>query len=475
VGQEIGATRFSERDFQRYGERLREETALLREWLERQRFPYRQPVGGFEIEACLVDRELRPAPYNSDFLAALDSPLAVPELARFNVEFNNQPRVLSGRALSDFHAELTALWRRAASCAGELELQPVMIGILPTLRQRDLGTRHMSDMKRYRALNSRLIKLRHGRPLRLDIAGREHLRCEHHDVMLEAAATSFQIHFQVPAQQAHLYYNASIIASAPLVAVSANSPLLFGMDLWDETRIPVFEESVELGGIDGAARGPLRRVGFGSGYARRSIFECFEENLEHFPILLPIHIDEPAERLPHLRLHNGTIWRWNRPLIGFDDDGEPHVRIEQRVVPAGPTLSDSIANAAFFYGLCTALVEETDVEQPALEFSQAKDNFYNAAHHSLDARLHWASEQRHAAADLIARTLLPMAQRGLAHLGLEDAGQWLDVIAQRTASRQHGAAWQRRYLRDHGHDLQRLTAAYLEHQNSDLPVHAWPL
>ncbi|MEJ2060653.1 MAG: glutamate--cysteine ligase [Gammaproteobacteria bacterium] len=477
MGQEIGATRFSSQDFTRFADRLREETALLRTWLESERFRDRSLVGGFEIEAWLVDGRLRPAPRNPEFLEALNTPLATPELAKFNVEFNNQPRVLAGHALSDFHADLAALWQRAEACAGGLDLHLMLIGILPTLRESDLDKRHMSPMNRYRALNAQVLKHREGRPLRLEITGHEHLLCVHRDVMMESATTSFQIHLQVPAQQAHRYYNASIMASAPLVAVSANSPLLFGKDLWDETRIPVFEQSVELGGFDGAARGPVRRVGFGTGYVQHSIIECFQENLDHFPVLLPIKIDEPADNLAHLRLHNGTIWRWNRPLVGFGAEGEPHIRIEQRVVPAGPTLTDSIANAAFFYGLCAALVDETETDQPDIDFAHAKDNFYGAARYSLDAQLTWLDGQRHTAAGLIAQTLLPLARRGLARLGLndEDAGRWLDIIAERVETRQHGAAWQRRHLLTHGNDIVQMSAAYLDNQRSDVPVHRWPL
>jgi hypothetical protein len=56
-------------------------------------------------------------------------------------------------------------------------------------------------------------------------------------------------------------------------------------------------------------------------YARESILECFEANRTRYPVLLPAVMDEPPESLAHLRLHNGTIWRWNRPLIGFDEQG----------------------------------------------------------------------------------------------------------------------------------------------------------
>jgi hypothetical protein len=202
--------------------------------------------------------------------------------------------------------------------------------------------------------------------------GREHLKLDHHDVMLESATTSFQIHIQLPLDIAHHFYNASIIASASMVALCANAPFLFGKDLWDESRIPLFEQSIETGGYDGAAHGPIKRVSFGTDYARHSIIECFIENLDHFPVLLPVDSDSPNEAFEHLRLHNGTIWRWNRPLVGFDEDGTPHIRVEHRAPAAGPTTIDSMANAAFYYGVSKSLCDEIIEKGLSFPFSQAK-------------------------------------------------------------------------------------------------------
>ena len=165
----------------------------------------------------------------------------------------------------------------------------------------------MSDMTRYRALNREVFRRRKGKPLVLDIQGEEHLRVTHRDLMLETVATSLQIHFQVAAEFAVRVFNAAMVLSAPIVALTANSPFLFGKDLWDETRIPLFEQAVSVGVYDGAVYGPIRRVGFGSGYIHRSLMECFQRNLQHYPILLPVEFDEDADKLKYLRLHNGTI------------------------------------------------------------------------------------------------------------------------------------------------------------------------
>ncbi|RMG60411.1 MAG: glutamate--cysteine ligase, partial [Gammaproteobacteria bacterium] len=394
MGQEIERTRFTEEDFARFRQRLETETELLARWLAEDGMDEQHIRGGYEIEAWLIDAHYCPAPRNREFLDRFASPLASPELARFNVEFNSSPQPLDGStpAFTASHRELTGTLQRAREIAAGLDCEILMTGILPTLRPEHLGLEMMSDMKRYAALNEQVLAARRGQPLHLEIQGEGYLSEKHENVMLESAATSFQLHLQIPARRAHLYYNAAMIASAATVGAAANSPYLFGIPLWDETRIPLFEQAVEVGGYEGAWSGPLHRVSFGSGYARNSILEVFRENLEHFPPLLPIVHDAPPERMEHLRLHNGTIWRWNRPLIGFDEHGLPHIRIEHRVMPAGPSLRDMIANAAFSYGLIEALVHAG--MQELLPFDRARDNFHAAARHGLRATVEWPERGR---------------------------------------------------------------------------------
>jgi hypothetical protein len=349
-----------------------------------------------------------------------------------------------------------------------------MIGILPTVRDEDLTLANMSQMTRYEALNEQVMRLRRGRPVQLDINGHEHLLSTHHDVMLEAAATSFQVHTQVPFTDAVRYYNAAMVSSAPLVALSNNSPFLFGHDLWAETRIPLFEQAVELGGLGGAVFGPMKRVSFGSGYAHDSIMECFTENCEHFPILLPVEYDSPVEELRHLRLHNGTIWRWNRPLLGFDADGTPHLRIEHRVIPAGPTIIDAFANTAFYFGLQQAFMDRSTPIEHEIEFAHARDNFYAAAKHGLQARLHW--QDKHVPVQtLLLEVLLPMARSGLESLAIDrdDIDDYLGIIEARIRSGQTGSAWQRQHAQQLNGDLRAMTADYLHRQQRGLPVHEW--
>lgn len=471
MGQEIDASRFTESDFATFGTRLREETALLEQWFREGVFSSTQKVGGFELEACLVGNDMGPAPIIEPFLERLSDPLVVPELATFNAEINGTPQRLQGDALSRLAAELEATWERCGNAAAGLGARLAMIGILPTVRPEHLDVAHMSPLNRYRALNEQIIHLRHGRALTLEIEGKDHLFLEPQGVMMESAATSFQIHLKVSPEEATRVYNWSKVLAAPMVAISANSPFLFGCALWEESRIPLFEQAVSVGGSFFS-----ERVTLGLRYVS-SILECFEANLVRFPPLLPQVSDEPPERLAHLRLHNGTIWRWNRPLIGFDDSGSPHLRIEHRVVPAGPTVSDAIANAAFYFGAIQSLAAESEPPDGRLPFTAAKANFYSAARTGLDASVEWLGGHASPLREVLANDILPRARRGLSDLGIDAAETdlWLGIIEGRLRKGQTGSAWQRAWTGRYGRDFPALTAAYLERQQSGRPVHEWTL
>ncbi|MGH8501542.1 MAG: glutamate--cysteine ligase [Gammaproteobacteria bacterium] len=475
MGQEIESSRFTARDFQEHAERLKRETELLVDWARAGRLSARGPVAGFELEAWLVDARLEPAPVNEAVIQTMADPLATLELAKFNIELNVEPELLMGRALSGLEAALNRTWTRATDAARQHGAELLTIGILPTLRAEHLSLDSMSALKRYRALNRQVLRSRGGRPLKLDIVGRQHLKCEHHNILLESATTSFQIHLQAPFERAHRLYNAAIAVSAPMVAAGANAPFLFGFDLWSETRVPLFEQSVEVGGFNEVAQGPVRRVSFGAGYAVDSIVECFTENLQHFPVLLPMLSDDPPEKFAHLRLHNGTIWRWNRPLIGFDPDGAPHVRIEHRVLAGSPTIADAVADAAFFYGLTESLCAPDIRLEARLPFAQAKDNFYQAARFGLSANVNWLAGKKTGVRALLLNELLPLARRGLRSIGVEPAecDRYLGIVAQRVERTRNGAGWQRAFVERHGPDMRALTAAYIAHQRRGEPVHTW--
>lgn len=473
MGQEIADSAFSAADREQFARRLATETRLARDCFRAGGFASDARTAGFELEAWLVDRNLFPAPCNQRFLARLDSPLVVAELSRFNIELNGTPQPLQGRGLSALEAELATTWKQCVATAHEDEATVVAIGTLPTLREADLNLAHMTPSNRYVALNREVLRMRGGRPLSLDISGSHgHLVTTHADVMLEAATTSFQVHLQVPASQVARHLNASVLLSAPLVALSANAPFLFGQRLWHETRVPLFEQAVDCGDD---AHPELRRVTFGRAYLGADPIDVFADNEAHYPVLLPMLSDAPPESFDHLRLHNGTLWRWNRLLIGFDDAGAPHLRIEQRVMPAGPSVPDMLANAAFYYGAVHMLAAAVAPPEAALPFAQARDNFYRAARDGLDARLTWLHGRETSAAELLEH-LLPVAREGLQRQGIAsaDIDRYMDTLAVRLRTRRNGAAWQIAHHERH-RDVFRLTADYLEHQRSGMPVHEWPV
>ena len=489
MGEEISRSEFEAADFARFDARLAEETAQLRGLFRAGRLDDAGYVFGFEIEAWLLDHAYFPNSVNEAFLKRLDHPLVVPELSRFNIELNGSPQALEGAALSRLERELSTTWQRCQDQAHREEATVLAIGTLPTLREQDLNLDSMTPSPRYLALNEQVLAARGGRPLRLHIHAAEEgapgLDTLHEDVMLEAATTSFQLHLQVPLAQMGRHYNASVILSAPLLALAANSPFLFGRALWHETRIPLFEQAVDCGetSLRGGEAGDRadaatlerRRVSFGSGYVAADPTELFADNLRRHPVLLPMCSDAPAERFAHLRLHNGTLWRWNRLLIGFEPDGRPHLRLEQRVMPAGPSIPDMLANAAFFYGCVDRLARQDLPPESQLPFAAARENFYRAARQGLGARLQWLDGREHPVTELLEQLLL-LARQGLEALDIarDDIERHIGLLTARLRTRRNGAAWQLAHHHRH-QDLFRLTADYLAQQRSGRPVHEWPL
>ena len=474
MGDEIKSSQFSAQDYSAYYKKLKNETEVLKALFEGEAFQDDHAMCGIEQEAWITNNNNFPAPENQTLLDGIPSDLLSPELAKFNIELNVHPQDIRNNGLRKMHDELSHLWGQCQDKLREKELSLHMIGILPTIRDQELVVANMSSMNRFQALNEQVMKSRKGKPLNLNIVGKEHLKSEHYDVMLESAATSFQIHRQVPEKQSARYYNAAVLISAPMVALCANSPFLFGRALWDETRIPLFEQAVETGGYGDAANGPIRRVTFGSYYARQSIFEAFQENLDHYPVLLPVNLDDKDFSLPYLRMHNGTIWRWNRPLVGFDEKNNPHVRIEHRVISAGPTILDEIANTAFFYGLQEYYANLEEPPESQLSFSESKNNFYTAAQHGLNAKIHWLNGKKVPILTLLL-DLIENSRQGLRMLDVEecDIQHYLTIIDARLRKKQSGAEWQKNYVEKHGRDMNQLAKRYLSLQNSGNPVHDW--
>ena len=453
-----------------------EEYRILADWFQADTLNKREDLCGFELEAWLVDQSFLPSANNEAFLSRIAHPLVVPELSQFNFEINSTPQHIGGVIFSSMENELQEVWHLCAENAAAVGSNILSTGILSTIHDDMLTLDHMTRISRYFALNNQVLRLREGKPIELNIQGRDTLNVIHQDVMLEAVTTSLQIHLQVSAKDAVRYYNTSQILSAPMVAVAANSPYLFGKDLWDETRIPVFEQAVYMDCYRDNLDEPLHRVTFGSGYAQETILEPFLENLELYPILLPQVFDEPPELLSHLRLHNGTIWRWTRPLIGMDHDGTPHIRIEHRAPAAGPSLKDVIANLAFYVGLMSHFARKKVPLEGQIPFDRAEENFYQAARNGLSAQIRWTGRKKRDMQTLLIETLIPAARRGLQKCGIaeEDISLYIDdIIYNRVRTGQNGTGWQRAFIAAHGADFQSMTRAYYENQNSNIPVHEW--
>lgn len=466
MGDRLDEWQFTPDDYRRFSAVLVEETERLGDWFVRDRFTGGPTTVGYEMELCLVDENFQPADANLEVLARLDMPQAVPELARCNLEFNGTPQALAGDGLQRIEAEMQGWLAGAREVAREMGLHVILIGMLPTLREQHMSLQHISPSPRYQALNAGVAALR-GRPdVCIDIRGHETYQGRYDSIMPESAATSLQLHIALEQASAVRWYNAAQIAAGPLLAVAANAPYLFGKDLWAETRVPVFAQAVDAGDV--------HYVTFGRGYVRESLFELFEENLKRFPVLLPARREQGG--VAHALLHNGTVWRWNRPVIGIAPGEPAHLRLEHRSLPCGPSVSDMIANSAFFYGLTGALAEMETAPENQLEFADARANFYRAARYGLDAHMQWF-DGRSPAPELFVEQLLPLARQGLARYSVDArlAEDYLQIIAARVRRGLSGAGWQRAWVARHGRDMPAMLAAYAERQESGAPVSEWPL
>jgi CBS domain-containing protein len=442
---------------------------------------------GAEQEAFLIDRGGHPAPAALAVLEGVADPHFTTELGLFQLEINADPLPFGGASLSLLEKQLQKLVGRAREVAGKLGLDVVLTGILPTLRKTDLGLEAMTPLPRYAALNDATSRLR-GEAYFIDIRGIDELRAQHDSVMVEACNASFQVHLQVdPDGFAHAHNIAQAIA-APVLAAAANSPLLWGRRLWAETRIPLFEQAVDSR-HSSQARQMAPRVTFGNRWVRRSILEIYREDIARFRALVGTDLDEDplaalaAGRMPALkalRLHNGTIYRWNRACFGVTD-GRPHLRIENRVLPSGPSVLDEVANGAFWLGLMKALPAMIEDVPRAMDFEHARHNFVTAARHGLSAPLVWLEGEEIAAPKLILDRLLPAAAAGLDAAGIDaaDRDRYLGVIERRVATGRNGARWTLFSLgamKDHGTPGERLNAvtlAMVTRQKSGKPVAEW--
>jgi CBS domain-containing protein/gamma-glutamylcysteine synthetase len=443
---------------------------------------------GAEQEVFLVDASWRPAPIATEVLEAVDDPHFTTELARFNLEFNLDPLTFGGSCLRDMEAEierlLGALRGAARSCGGEF----VLTGILPTITKSDLELANMTPNPRYFALNEAMTRLRGG-DYEFFLKGIDELHLRHDSIMVEACNTSFQVHFQVAPEEFARLYNAAQAVLAPVVAAAGNSPMLFGKRLWWETRLGLFQQSIDTRRAAPHLREQVPRVSFGRHWVRDSVLEIFQEDIARFRTLLSTPIDDdPLEALDRgeppslkaLRLHNSTVYRWNRVCYGISD-GRPHLRIENRVLPSGPTVRDEVANAALWYGLVSGVLGEYGDVTREMNFDDARANFFAAAQSGLNAQLTWVGGRLAPASQLILETLIPLAREGLASSGLDaaDIDLYLGTIEERVRSGRTGSQWQLASMTAFGRKgplserLSAVTAAIASRQQQGEPVHTW--
>lgn len=479
MGKDIHQSRFSKKDYDHFTKNLRSEMQqLVQIFLERQ-FEYQGPVLGYELEGCLVESNGLPAKIEPDFLTNLNDPRIVPELSHYNFEINSQPRKFGRSVLGQVFEELNLVWSQCQKLARKSKKDIIAVGILPTLESEMLTLQAMSQPSRYRALNQEILRLRQGEPIRLHISSeQDKLTLSRQDIMFEAATTSLQVHLEVDPDFALRAYNVSQVLAAPFVALTANSPFLFGKKLWDESRIPTFEQSISVAGYKDYRGNNIRRVTLGSGYVKNSLMELFLENLERYPILLPICYSSTEERLPHLMLHNGTIWRWIRPLIGWNQDGSPHLRLENRIASAGPSNVDMVANIAFLVGVVEFFSRTEPILEATISFEEVVKNLYRAARHGLHSKLIWSNGDEVSTRKILLDFLIPGAKKGLKKFGLKpsEISFYLDeVIQKRVTTGQNGATWQKKFVERYGENFQDLTERYIELQNSGSPVHEWKI
>lgn len=444
---------------------------------------------GAEQEFCLVDSTFRPSILGTEVLAEIADSHFTTELALYTLEANLDPLPLSGNAISKLHQQLDQLLRRATEAAERFNNHIVLTGILPSIGLSEMDSRWMTPSPRYAQLERRIRELRNNEGVELYIQGIDDLMMRHDSILFEACNTSFQTHLQIDPDQFVDQYNWAQAIAGPVLSVAVNSPLLFGRELWSETRIALFQQSVDTRSRDHGLRQRQARVYFGNRWIHKGISELFEEDIARYPLILDTIAEDSLQqlargevaRLKALALHNGTIWKWNRPCFG--SDGKiAHLRIENRYLPSGPTTTDEIANAAFWIGLMCGMPDEYREIWNVMDFREAKENFLKAAQHGLDVELSWLGKSINAR-QLILDMLLPMAQRGLEEQQLDsaDISKYLGIIEHRAVKRMTGAQWLKLSMRtsDPSTDLLdrqiALTKQYWINQNSGNVVADWKI
>ncbi len=449
---------------------------------------------GAEQEMCLVNtKNYKPATIADEALKNMkDYEWVETELAKFNLETNLTPHLFKGDCLSKLEKENRQKLEKIRKKVHKLGAEIILTGILPTLRKSDLGLHNLTPRKRYHALMEAINEQLLGPAYELRLNGIDELLLKHDSPMLEAANTSFQVHLQVSPGDFVKMYNIAQTLAAPIMAIAANSPLVFGKRLWHESRIAMFQQALDTRSTHEHMRERSPRVHFGKDWLHDSILEIYREDIARFRVLLAADITEDAlemlaeGKIPKLRalqVHNSTVYRWNRPCYGISDNGKPHLRIENRVLPSGPSVPDEIANAAFWLGTMVGLADEIEDVRNHLLFADVRDNFIKAARFGIDSRFNWFDDQKLSAADLISEILIPLAEKGLKKQKVKesDIQKYLDIIRARVDNHMTGARWQLRAYTDLKKKVSKdealaiITARTIKNQWQDIPLHLWEM
>jgi gamma-glutamyl:cysteine ligase YbdK (ATP-grasp superfamily) len=469
MGEEINKETFDQSDYDRFQQRLEEETGHLRALFESSSFDNHSRRLGYELELCLADAEGYPSCNNVQIIETAENPLFTTELAKFNLEINGNPFPYQPNVFDRVEQDLTQLYQQAEQAAKDCGSQVGLFGVFPSVKHEHLDPdTHMTELHRYNLLSSQLLSMR-GRPVQLHLEGEETLEVIKNDLMLEALATSLQIHLQVPYDEIVPTYHAGLWSSMLVLAATANSPLVLGRCCWSESRIAIFKQAVDTRNPQEIKDRIVPRVHFGKRYIN-SLLDLFEDNFYYSPILPEVR-DRPIEDLHHLSLHNGTIWRWVRPIVAREKSGEYHLRLELRVVPSGPTLVDTIANIVFYVALTEGLKSLGD-QLTQVAYKTLEADFYRAAREGLETRVHWIDGREMPLTEALLQHAIPLARSNLAATGIAGADRWLDIIEARVESKSTGSNWILRHWKKHG-DSGRLVCDYIDQAQSNQPVHLW--
>lgn len=481
------------KQMQKFVKSLLNDVSALEYMLENEWFESDVTRIGAEQEIVMVEKDtFKPSLVAMEALEKMtEYPWVETELGKFNLETNLDPRVFTGDCFSALEAENSYKLNKIQEVLDTLDTSILLTGICPTLRKYHLNLENLTPKKRYYALMEAINKQLIGHAYELRILGIDELLVKHDSPLLEACNTSFQVHLQVAPKDFVKLYNISLGLAAPIMAISANSPIVFGKRLWHETRIALFQQSLDTRTTHDHMRERSPRVSFGRDWIHHSILEIYREDIARFRVLLSSDIEEDSlaaikngqvPKLRALQVHNSTVYRWNRPCYGISDNGKPHLRIENRVLPSGPTVIDEVANACFWLGCMIGISESVGDIREEMSFVDARDNFGKAAKFGLDTKFTWFKDEKINAVDLIKR-LLPIARKGLESrcVNTEDINKYLGIIEKRAENHMTGARWMlRAYTKLHDNTntdeaLSVLTASMIQNQMTNKPVHEWSL